>query len=390
MLMLLAVMSLIEPPMNDLAPMLTPIREKHDLPALAAAVVLDGKVVAAGVTGVRAKGSPEPVTLDDLWHLGSCTKAMTATLAATFVERGELAWDTPLVGSLPGVTTHDAWKSATLRHLLTNRGGAPEDLDKGGLWGRLWAFKGTHRDARLELAKGVLAEPPTHDPGTKFLYSNAGFALAGAMVEAKADKAWEDLLTERVFTPLGITSAGFGPPGTKGTIDQPRGHVRRKPVEPGPGADNPPAIGPAGTVHMTITDWARFAAAHAAGERPAATSDTRLLKPETFALLHKAFKPANAKNDAKDKDRYAAGWIVDTRPWAKGDKPGDTGRVLTHAGSNTMWYCVAWIAPERGFAVVVATNQGDGKAPRGADAAAWALIEQHLVKPETKNPEPSR
>jgi CubicO group peptidase (beta-lactamase class C family) len=386
MLILLAATALSEPPMTDLAPTLAPIREKHSLPALAAAVVVDGKVVAAGVTGVRAMGSPEAVTLEDRWHLGSCTKAMTATLAAGFVEKGELSWDTPILGTLPGVAAHEAWKPAALRHLVTNRGGAPADLDKGGLWGRLWAFKGTNRGARLELAKGVLAEPPTHAPGTKFLYSNAGFALAGAMLEAKADRAWEDLLAERVFKPLGITSAGFGAPGTKGATDQPRGHVRGKAVEPGPGADNPPAIGPSGTVHMTITDWARFAAAHAVGERATGIDDTRLLKPETFALLHEPFTPAGVK----DNDRYAAGWLVDTRPWAKGDKPSDTGRVLTHAGSNTMWYCVAWIAPERGFAVVVATNQGDGKAPRGADAAAWALIEQHLVKPETKNPEPSR
>jgi CubicO group peptidase (beta-lactamase class C family) len=367
-----------EPPLSDLAPTLAPIREKHDLPALAAAVVVEGKVVAAGVTGVRAKGSPEAVTIDDRWHLGSCTKAMTATLAATFVEKGELSWDTPVVGSIPGVEVDTDWTPATLRLLLTNRAGTPENLDAGGLWGRLWAFKGTNRGARLELAKGVLASKPTHEPGTKYLYSNAGFALAGAMLEAKANTAWEDLLTQRVFKPLGITTAGFGAPGAKGAIDQPRGHVRGKPVEPGPLADNPPAIGPAGTVHMTITDWARFAAAHAVGEGPAGEGVSSLLKPETFAFLHEPFTPAKP-----DKDRYACGWVVDRRAWAKGDKTGDTGRVLMHAGSNTLWYSVVWIAPERGFAVVVATNQSEGKAPQGADAAAWTLIQSHLVDPKT-------
>jgi CubicO group peptidase (beta-lactamase class C family) len=389
-MLVLSVMCLVEPPLADLGPTLDPIRAKHDLPALAAAVVVEGKVIAANAVGVRAKGSDAAVTIDDKWHLGSCAKAMTATLAAVFVEKGELLWDSPLTASFPGVVGDDGWKPATLHHLVTNRGGTPADLDKGGLWMRLWAFNGTGREARIEIAKGVLADAPIHTPGTKFLYSNAGFALAGAMLEAKADKPWEDLMAERLFKPLDITSAGFGAPGTKGAADQPRGHRDGKPIEPGPGSDNPPAIGPAGTVHMTITDWARFAAAHAVGERAAAATDrSRLLKPETYALLHAPFTPT----DGKDKDRYACGWLVDRRPWAKGDAPGDTGRVLTHAGSNTMWYSVVWIAPERGFAVVVATNQGDGKAPQGTDAAAAAMIQAYLTKsgpnPE-RVPEPSR
>lgn len=365
---------------KDVSGLLAPIREKHKLPGLAAAVVLEGRIVGSGCTGVRALGREEKVTLGDRWHLGSCTKAMTATLAAVMVEKGELKWETTLGEVFPEVAMKEAWKGATLRQLTTNHGGVPTGLEKDGLWGRLWQFKGTPTGARLELLKGVTANEPEAAPGTKYIYSNGGFSMAGAMLERKSGKGWEELVTERVFKPLGITTAGFGAPGTKGKFDQPCGHRGGKAVEPGPGADNPVAIGPAGIVNMTIEDWARFAMAHADGEwTPKDQGDGHageLLKPEAWKLLHTPYM-TGVKGE---KDEYAGGWIVTTRPWGKGKMPGDTGRVLNHNGSNTMWFCVAWVAPERRFAVVVASNQGDGGAPKATDEAAWALIQEWLPK----------
>jgi hypothetical protein len=61
------------------------------------------------------------------------------------------------------------------------------------------------------------------------------------------------------------------------------------------------------------------------------------------------------------------GWAVAERPWAGG-------RVLTHSGSNTMWYCVAWLAPGKDFAVLVCCNRGGDEAAKGCDAAAAAII----------------
>src|SRR5262245_53367818 len=81
---------------RDVGAVLAPIRAKHDLPALAGAVLVGDRIVAIGVDGVRERGRPEKATTSDLWHLGSCTKAMTATVWAMLVEEGKLAWDTPL------------------------------------------------------------------------------------------------------------------------------------------------------------------------------------------------------------------------------------------------------------------------------------------------------
>jgi CubicO group peptidase (beta-lactamase class C family) len=326
----------------------------------------------AGAVGSRRAGRGEAVTPDDLWHLGSCTKAMTATLAARLVEQGKLKWTTTLAETFPELKDRmdKGWRAATLEQLLANRGGAPAGLDRDGLWSRLWVHTGTPTEARRTLLEGVMSAAPEYEPGTKFLYSNANFAIAGHMMEAATGTVWEELMRREVFAPLGITTAGFGAPGKKGdAADQPRGHnAKGAAVEPGPGSDNPPAIAPAGTVHMSLPDWGRFAAAHlrgARGENPAGADGKPLLSADSWKKLHTP--PADA---------YALGWGTGMREWAKGGREGDTGRVLTHAGSNTMWFCVAWLAPERGFAVLAATNAGGDAAAKGTDEAAGAAIRE--------------
>lgn len=346
---------------SPIAALLEPTRKKHGLPALGGAVVTRERLVGAGATGVRRAGTDRKVTVADRWHLGSCTKAMTATLIGRLVERGELSWKTTLSEALPDLAKvmHPAWRPVTLELLLGNRGGAPETLDAGGLWGRLWAHKGTPTDARRMLAEGVLAEPPVSTPGTKYAYSNAGFALAGHAAETRMKKSWEDLMREEIFTPLGMEASAFGAPGDATLLDHPQGHrtVAGKlvPVPPGPGSDNPPAIGPAGTVHATLGDWARFIRIHLGSGKP-------LVSKATVRTMHVPLRG----------QEYGYGWIVASRRWG--------GTVLTHAGSNTMWYCVTWLAPEKGFAVLVTCNQGGTKAAKACDEAAWALIQWHLKR----------
>ncbi len=270
---------------KDVAAELEPIRAKQNVPALGAAAIRAGEVVALGVTGVRRAGGEEKVTDDDLWHLGSCTKAMTATLIARLVERGDMDWDTTFAEAFPELKDgmDAAWHTVTVEQLLQNRAGAPHDLSADGLWGRLWSHTGTPMEARRELLLGVTARPPEYEPGSKNVYSNAGFAMAGHMAETITRVPWEALMQREVFVPLGMSSAGFGAPGSAEAVDQPRGHQGAKPVEPGPGSDNPVAIGPAGIVHASLGDWSKFVAVHLKGARG---EETGYLKPETFAKLH--------------------------------------------------------------------------------------------------------
>jgi CubicO group peptidase (beta-lactamase class C family) len=229
----------------------------------------------------------------------------------------------------------------------------------------------------MALVAGVLLHPPEAAPGTKFIYSNAGFSIAGAMAERVMNTPYEELMKKRLFAPLHMDTAGFGAPGTKGKIDEPRGHNGDgKPVEVGPAADNPAAIAPAGRVHCSIVDWARYIAMHLRGEKDVDDGTKHLLKAASFKKLHTQF----GRDDAK----YAMGWAVTDRPWG--------GRVLTHSGSNTMWYCVAWLAPDKEFAVIVATNQGGDAAAKACDEAAGALIQDQTgqQKKDDAKPDPGK
>src|ERR1051326_8775428 len=94
---------------------------------IAAAVLRGERIFAQGAAGVRKRGTAERITLDDRFHLGYCTKAMTATLVAMLVEEGKLNWTTTL-GELFADTVktmHPAWEEVTLRQVLEHRAGLP-------------------------------------------------------------------------------------------------------------------------------------------------------------------------------------------------------------------------------------------------------------------------
>jgi CubicO group peptidase (beta-lactamase class C family) len=359
-------------PVADVSEILAPLVKSSGVPGLAAAVVDGEGLLALGAAGERARSSGVKVTTRDKFHLGSCTKSMTATLAATLVKEDLCRWSTTVDEAFPelALDRHADWKAVTLEQLLTNSSGAPNDMKPHGLWSELWNFEGPPDDARFALVKGVVKRPPESRPGTKYLYSNAGFSIAGSMMERLAKKPYEVLMRERIFAPLGMESAGFDLPGTAAAIDEPRGHRAGVPLTPGRRVDNPDAIAPAGKVHANLADWGKFVSLHLRGERIAAASrPVRAnlgLDAAAFVKLHTPVL-----------DGYAMGWIVAQRPWAA-TKAGARGRVLTHAGSNTQWYCVAWLAPDRDFAVLVACNEGDSKATKACDSAAVALIDFHV------------
>lgn len=345
---------------SDLSEVLQPLVKKHEVPALGAAVIDRGQLVAIGAAGVRKVGDPTPVTSADLWHLGSCTKAMTATLLARFVERGELQWNTTVAAGLPDLADgmDPAARQITVEQLLSHHSGLPGGPPPA-LWSKLFHYTGTTTAARTEVAAAMLAVAPEATPGSRYLYSNAGYMIAGAIAERLGHDSWEHLLQQQVFAPLQMQSAGFGPPGRADAVVQPFGHRAGKPpspIAPGPEADNPPALGPAGTVHCSLADWSRFALLHLG----CASGDAAIVTPTTLQALH------TARGDG-----YGLGWGVTARPWAKGP-------VLSHSGSNTIWYCVIWAAPEEHFAVLVTCNQGDAGA--ACDDVAATLIRRFHPK----------
>lgn len=195
-------------------------------------------------------------------------------------------------------------------------------------------------------------------------YSNVGYVIAGAMLETRGGASWETLLTNRVFAPLGMTRSGFGAPGTRAAMDQPWGHWSTAsgfdPVAPGPGADIWQALGPAGTAHVTLDDYARYLQAHLSGER----GTPGILRVDSFQTLHTAVAPG-----------YALGWGVasDLSPL------GASG--FTHSGSTLRWFAVVWFSPARDAGLLIVVNGGGERAEAAVVALDLALRQRIAATP---------
>lgn len=332
----------------EIEAVLKPVIENEELiPGIVAAIVHEGKPIRIAAAGVRKLNSAPALDINDKMHLGSCTKAMTATVIGRLMDQEKISLDWTIGEALPEFIkkVHEDYADVTLRQLLQHRSGLPSNA-------KWWMSAGENLSERRQLiAIASLQNKPDHPPGSNYQYSNLGYVVAGLMAAQAGDSTWEELMQEEVFGPLRITSAGFGIPGNVNEIVQPWGH-RLHEGKPMPiHFDNPPAIGPAGSVHMNLNDWGKFALAHAAG------SDKGYLTNETLRALH---EPAEESD-------YALGWGVSNRPWAGGT-------TLAHSGSNTNWFCTVWLAPKKQVAYLVATNVAGGKVPEIVDGVIGELI----------------
>lgn len=383
----------------DLVELVAKVRERTSVPALAAAVFFGDELEAIGVVGVRSRDvgresaegegrEPALVTGNDRWHIGSCGKAMTATMVASLVEeREELDWGTSVadVWGGDGVQLDPVWNEVTLERLLCHRAGLGRELPFR-MRRELDAGEGGPRAQRERYVERVLVEFVPEEPdmiGEQYVYSNVGFVLAGAIAERVADRDYETLMSERLFAPLGMTHTGFGAPGVPGGADEPRGHKEifggLAPVEPGTRADNPRFHAPAGTIHLTLRDWGRFAGLHLAAMR----GEPRLLEAATWERLHAPLAPDQT---------YAFGWVHRRLPGGEGGEGGEPGGLqLGHAGTNTMWYALVGLRAGADCAVIATTNVGGElgeRACRETLAALEVWVDERLAERELESGEP--
>ncbi|MCH2181163.1 MAG: beta-lactamase family protein [Mariniblastus sp.] len=325
---------------------------RSDIPGIVAAIARPGQPLQVGCAGLRHCRESRAITIDDKMHLGSCTKAMTATLIGRLVDQGRLDWDVTLAECLPelALEVHPDYRQVTLQQLLMHRGGMPAQAVN---W---WNSEGdTVTEKRRSIAIESLASPPEKAPGTAYQYSNLGYMVAGLMAARQAECSWEQLMQQELFDPLEMTTAGFGSPGAPGTVQQPWGH-RNLPEGLVPlQRDNAPALGPAGTMHCSLADWARFAAVHVDDRHPLITRPTR---------RHLQSIPDELRSSGQT---YACGWLVLGRNWSAGP-------VLAHDGSNTLWYSKIFVAPRERVAYLVAANLADETTGSELDRIVSRLI----------------
>jgi CubicO group peptidase (beta-lactamase class C family) len=320
---------------------LAALRTEARAPALAAAAARRGADTQVWVDGERMMGSGVAAEAGDRWHLGQITQSMTATLVARLVDQGAVRWEDRVghVLSLVAPDMQEAYRAPTLQQLLCPR--SPPSPSGDLRSDRVWVGGTGGREERQAFVRFVLKEPGLRLSSVATTTVPYPDIVAGAMLEVMLGRSWEELFTTHLFAPLGISTAGFGPPNRSGATDQPVGHSQTKQKDgtygPEPGgflnADRRSGLVPSGGVHLSLPDLLRYLSAHRDG--------TDYLRPESWKLLH---TPPSGSN-------YAMGW------WVRGDGS------LWHIGLSPLWYAEVCVDVGSGIAAAALTNYGSFSSP---------------------------
>ena len=187
---------------------LTEGRNNNAYSGIAAAVVLDGRIVYHSGFGTVSPTSTQPVLPSTRFRSGSVLKSMTATALLTLVQEGRVRLHAPVNALLPGLELpgEPGWSDELTAHLLLSQQGAIADT--GVLFG-------PRDDSALAAAfydpAFLQTVPLMVRPGTFYNYSNPNFSLAGLLAETAAGKPYRYLMRQRVLKPLGMTRTTFLP-----------------------------------------------------------------------------------------------------------------------------------------------------------------------------------
>ena len=196
---------------NRLRELLVDFRDRFAVPALGGAVLSRTGALGIEVVGTRRRGGSDPVAVEDQWHIGSCAKAITAALYARLVERGDTDWGIPVVEFFPDLADRvdTGWSGPTIDEVLVCRSGMRANLSRREM---LYAWEDTSpmTEQRTRAAVSALSYSPRSRGA--FHYSNLGYIVVGAAIDRITGMPFENALDIHLLDPLGITSAGFGPP----------------------------------------------------------------------------------------------------------------------------------------------------------------------------------
>lgn len=321
---------------TELQNLLAELAHRHKVPGATVSILSNGVVVQAA-TGVTSTNTGVEVTADTLFQIGSITKVYTTTLVMQLVDEGRVELDVPVRKYIPELRFADAeaTESITLRQLLCHNSGIDGD-----------SFEDTGRgdDCVRRHIETFATLPQLTPPGSVFSYANAGFIVAGWLVEKLTGQTWDAALKERVLGPL----------ATRRTVTLPEeailhrvavGHIdpaNSGEATPTPIWGLPRSSGPAGSVVSTATEVISFARIHIDGgitqtqARILSSDSAHAMQEEQVACL--------------DKWRYAArglGWALYN--WS--------GRhVIGHDGGTIGQLAFLRVVPETGFAICLLTN----------------------------------
>lgn len=321
-------------------------------PAMAVAFVRGDRILDARASGCRSiENLDDRVDANTRFHIGSCGKPMTAMLVAILETAGRIDSQAHLGQLLPEVAAGTPYAEVTLDQLLQHRSGLSPENEFAGLR----TLTGSPREQRAQALPGWLGTTPAAPPGERMHYANAGYSIVGAALERALDVPFEGLMKTHVFVPLGLTSAGFGPAVSP---THPHGVVDHVPTPSGPSpsafSSVPPALAPAGDIHMDLGDFARLAQVHLTG----LAGRDAYFPARVIHWLH------TLPDSTDDAATYARGWGISR------DSKGVA--VHNHAGSNGASFAQITLLPEFDLGIVILMNHAPTP---DVQACANALIE---------------
>jgi len=355
----------------------------YNIPALGVTVD-DGSVVVHAHSGVRKFGTNESVSADAVWHLGSNTKSMTATIIALLVQEGLLTWDTTMkdifVDIFPKI--HDNVQNVTLKELAAHRSGISGTFgfDPGTpAYMQLSIYAMDEVPARAVAVSNILGDSPLgwQANGTRgaYEYSNNNYIILGHVIDVITGKPAEEVIKTKIWEPLGLSSASWEPLSPNSpwphmpnlTTLEPYPYPEGWPVEL---RDLPPPLNPAGLAHMTTADYNKWLRVHV---DPAAQKLIGL-DSEQLAILHTAPPILNPT----ERTYTYGGWV---RYVGEACSNSTTdGYCLFHTGSNLMNIAQGWVDTTRNLTVSVMANCPPVSGGADATMAALGLLKsENLV-----------
>jgi len=343
---------------QDLKSFADSIRIKYNIPEIGYAAFSADSIFEIDCLGIKRYGTNTKAEVDDRFHLGSNTKAITGLIAAILVKESKINWDTQFFDLCPELTSGSkpAYEYITLLDLLGHRAKL-QPLTDGEEFPNPQAckFKGDVSSQRYQFVKWVLTLDPV-ETEEKVSYSNAGYAAAAVMLEKAAGKSWEELV-EELGKKTGL-DFGFSWPGICDD-SQPWGHwyVDDR-IVPSPPNDSYRIswVEPAGDLNMSMPDYVKFIQLQLLGLQ----GRSSLLSKEEFENMHYGLP---------ESEHYSIGWT-----WAINN---NNHHISAHNGSAETFYCYAYIVREINRAYVVMANCGSELADSGVRRMLMALIKKY-------------
>ncbi|MFL0338627.1 serine hydrolase domain-containing protein [Stenotrophomonas maltophilia] len=329
------------------------VQHEH-LPALAMAVVEQGRVVYRHADGARGDGGR--VDEDTLFKIASNSKAMTAALLARLVQQGKLRWEDPVQRYLPGFRMHDAWvgQQMQVRDLLVHNSGL--GLGAGDLM--LWPEPNTF--TRADIIAGLAHLKPVSSFRSHYAYDNLMYVVAGEVAAAAGGKPYDQLMREQVFEPLGLSRCQVGAWSVKrvGNVAQPHAwDGDRNAVVNAEGAISPdlPSMA-AGGIRCSLHDMTRWMQVLL---DPALVPDwLGTEQRRTLWTLHMPMPLGERQRRWDNAHFYGYGY-----GWRVSDMDGQW--KVAHTGTLSGMYSSLALLPDRRVGVVMLIN-GEGEDARTA------------------------